>query len=960
MKKVLPLLIVMALPILLFGQHITTLAGLGPAATTTAPIYMGHIMPTGLVVAPSGIVFVVSGNTIQKADPVAGTLSLFAGTGSSVYSGEGGPASAASFGSPSSICRDAAGNIYFFDNANVAIRKISPSGIITTFAGTGSGSSSFSGDGGPATAAGIGYGYIACDAGGNVFLTDRSHHRVRKISGGIINTIAGTGVSGYTSSGSAALGGKITRPERIAVSTTGEVYFVDSAFIRKIDASGILTTVAGNGTTAAFVDGVAATASSVDPRYGDMILDPSGNLYFSQGGTNGVRKVSTAGTISHFAGQYNVSDYAGDGGTATAASFNIVYGMGFDAAGNMYLGDWYNYLVRKISSAGIVSTFAGNNFYTYTGDSGTAASALARAGSITTDTLGNIYFIDELFNSIRKIDTSGHIHWLAGNGTSGYLGDGGPARKAEFGPDASIAADKAGNIYLADRNNNRIRKISTAGIISTYIGSAGFGNSGDGGPATAARIGTPAGIARDDAGNIYFSDNFHHVVRKVNTAGIISTIGGTGVSGFSGDGGPATAAMMSSPVSVACDTAGNVYVADYGKLRLRKISATGIISSVAGTGVHGGLGNGGPATAASVNVNGITVDRNGAIYFSNIDSFVVRKIDASGIVNRVAGNNTCDYTSGDGGHPFGASLCYVSGVHTDRSNNLYIGHWNRLRFVCSSDTVATYVSISATKDTLCAGESVTFSASVIGPGMGGTYQWRRNGANVPGATAITWSTTTIANGDSVQCIFTNTGNLSPCAMIGSFSSPKIGMTVIPHAPTPAAVSVVASPAFVSFAGETITYTASYINGGTAPQLQWYKNGVLLPGAVANPYITTDVANGDVISVLVRNTDPCALPDTASGRVLTGFADPVAPPALTIFPNPAKGYFTVQGAGAGVAGEMLMRLTDVTGKLVWSAMVTTVTGSFSYVVHLPEGHMQGLYFLCVESGGRNYYYKVVLE
>jgi len=334
----------------------------------------------------------------------------------------------------------------------------------------------------------------------------------------------------------------------------------------------------------------------------------------------------------------------GDGGFATAAQLSLPLGVTCDATGNVYIADQINGRVRMINNSGIISTFAGNGTGGHSGDGGQATAAGIGVGGITFDAIGNLYIADR-GNYIRKVNTNGIISTIGGIGTAGYSGDGGPATAAEFNDPIGIAVDANGNVFIADNNNNRIRKINTTGIISTYAGT-GYGAglatctacySGDGGMAAAANLNNPWGLALDALGNLYIADQWNNCIRKVNTSGIITTVAGNGFGAgmntvgcttcYSGDGGPATSAELSSPQSIAFDAAGNMFIADGYNHRIRMVNTNGIINTVVGSGTNGCTGDGGPAIIANLGFpNGIAFDVAGNMYIDDINCSNVRKV----------------------------------------------------------------------------------------------------------------------------------------------------------------------------------------------------------------------------------------------------------------------------------------------------------------------------------------------
>lgn len=371
-------------------------------------------------------------------------------------------------------------------------------------------------------------------------------------------------------------------------------------------AQGIITTIAGNGTAGFSGDGGPATSAALYFAT-DVAVDSAGNIYIADYANLRIRKVSTSGIITTVAGNGTLG-FSGDGGPATNAAFHDPRYLAVDAAGNIYIADRTNHRIRKVSTSGIITTVAGNGTPGFSGDGGPATNAAINYPfGVAVDGAGNIYFADNINHRIRKVNTSGIITTVAGNGTGGFSGDGGPATSAQILPPWGVAVDTAGNLYLGDFYNGRVRKVNTAGIISTV---AGGGNDfpGDGGSATSAALPFPTEVAVDSAGNLYIAEPENiNLVRKVSTAGIITTVAGNGTRGFSGDGGPATSAALSLPEGLAVDTAGNLYIADPGNNRIRKVTPPPGVSTTSYYLPHLALGGGWQTTITYVNYSPNTV-----------------------------------------------------------------------------------------------------------------------------------------------------------------------------------------------------------------------------------------------------------------------------------------------------------------------------------------------------------------
>jgi sugar lactone lactonase YvrE len=335
----------------------------------------------------------------------------------------------------------------------------------------------------------------------------------------------------------------------------------------------------------------------------------------------------TAQVISTAAGTGMIG-FSGDGGAAVMAQMNYPAGVAVDSAGNLFIADRQNHRVRKVTPNGLISTVVGTGTAGFRGDGGPAISAqLNLPGYLAVDAADNLFITDYGNQRIRKVSPDGVINTVAGSGSAGFSGDGGAATSARLNNPACTTVDSLGNLYIADAGNARVRRVTPGGIISTVAGNGSTGFTGDGGPATAARLSYPSGVSADAGGNLYIGDYGNHVVRKVTAGGAISTVVGTGAPGFSGDGGPALSAQLTYPTGVIADAGGNLYIADYGNHRIRKVVAGGAISTLAGNGTLGFNGDGGAAASAQLNSPiHITINTAGNLFIADMQNQRIRKV----------------------------------------------------------------------------------------------------------------------------------------------------------------------------------------------------------------------------------------------------------------------------------------------------------------------------------------------
>jgi uncharacterized protein (TIGR03437 family) len=823
------------LPPLLQAQRvITTIAGadwLFPGdgrPAINAPL-SGALFGLDLAFDQKGNYYIADGDNLMIMRVGAdGILSVVAGTGINFFSGDGGLAINACITTPLAIAVDRQGNLYIAEVANF-IRKVTPDGIISTIAGDGQ--AGFSGDNGPAVDAEFNMiGGLAVDAAGNLFVADRGNHRIRKITpDGMITTIGGTGDPGTDGDNGPATAARIFLPTRITLDSAGNLYFAQTFYttkssgpadpgsrVRKIDTRGVITTVAGGGTTIG--DGIPATSASLIPAA--VAVDAAGNIYIADAQSFGIRKVDTAGRISTIAGGSGKHGYSGDGGPAQSARFYFkTSSLALDSAGSVLIADDVNQRVRKLTAAGAISTAAGNGLFHSTGNGGAAVSAsLDYPTSILADGAGNLYLTEPILSRIRRITNDGNINIFAGKGIQDYTGDGGPATAAALGYPVGLALDSSGNLYFSDTLDSVIRKIDRNGIITTIAGTGNPGFGGDGGPAIQAQLYGPFGLDFDASGNLIFVDEFNNRVRMISPGGTITTLAGDGQARFGGDNGPARQASFNQPTGLRVYK-GGVYVADGGNNRIRRIDlATGIITTVAGNGAADYSGDGGAATKASLNVPySVAFDAAGNMYIPDTGNGLVRVVSPNGIIDTFAGSQLP--SAGDGGLATDTAFGTPTDVAFDASGNVLIADqsFGQIRSV-----LAAAPSFRATPASLAFTAPAGSPATDLGVDLIGSIP----GVQFTASSSASWLQTSSSSGTmpTTLRVIADPSNLAPGAYSGTititspYSKPSTqSVSVALTATAPGQPSLAVKPTSMVFAfvqgSPAITRLMSVSNAG---------------------------------------------------------------------------------------------------------------------------------------------------
>ncbi|RYY36646.1 hypothetical protein EON62_01605, partial [archaeon] len=694
---------------------ITTVAGgsVGDGESATSATLYWPPGVTAIANASSGraVLYIADfeNNRIRRVDE-AGVISTVAGTGIASFGGDGGAATAAHLFGPSSVSavvNASSGRVilHIADRDNHRIRRVNEDGNITTVAGNGY--SGFNGNGGQATSTQLQYPqdvaalYNASSGRFVLYIADWSNHRIRKVDeAGIMTTVAGNGTYGFSGDGGAATSATLCRPFGVTAvinaSTAGVVLFIadwENNRVRRVDANGIISTVAGDGSSGFSGDGMVATATGLNrpTRMSALYNASSGGvvLYIADSINQRVRRVDEGGIITSVAGDGGMG-YSGDGGTATNAMLCIPYGVcaveNVTSGGvALYIADTYNQRIRRVDEVGVITTLAGGGV----GDHGAAKAASLYSpqdvAALTNASTGGVvlYIADTSNNCIRRVDEASVITTVAGVCDSqGDSGDGGPAVTALLHLPTSLVpifnVSSGGVVlYIADSSNHRIRRVVEGGSISTVAGNGAQGFLGDNSPATIAKLSLPSGVAvvhNASTGRVvlYIADTNNRRVRRVDADGIITTVAGTGSIGFDGDGGPATAAKVSSPYGVCAvvnTSSGGVvlYIADASNKRIRRVGEEGNIITVAGSGNSGASGDGGPATAAAMNnPRAVLAAYNAStgsvvLYIADSENHRIRRVDEAGRITTAAGVGVSNFM-GDGGPPTAAMLRRPCGI----------------------------------------------------------------------------------------------------------------------------------------------------------------------------------------------------------------------------------------------------------------------------------------------------------
>jgi DNA-binding beta-propeller fold protein YncE len=914
---------------------ITTLAGYaGPGSADGAGASARFANPWGVAADTAGNLYVADTDNhairIITAGGVVTTLAGLAGVSGSADGTNG----TARFNQPQGLAVDGAGNVYVADTGNGTIRKITSAGVVTTLAGLAGNSGSTDATGGSARF----YepeGVAVNNAGTLIYVADTWNHTIRQVtSAGAVTTLAGS-AGNYGSANGTGASASFDQPQGLAVDGAGNVYVGDTGnqMIRQITPAGVVTTLAGS-TNYGSANGTGASASFWNPQ--GVALDNATNLYVADSFNNAIRKITPAGVVTTLAG--TAGSFGSADGTGAAARFWLPQSVAVDTNGNVYVADSASGTIREIASGAVVTTLAGSASTGSADGTGSGARFYWPSGAAV-DTSGNSYVADTENSTIRTVTSAGVVSTLAGS--AGNFGStdatGGNARF--YGPQA-IAVDSSDNLYVADTANHTIRKITSGGVVSTLAGLAGTNGLTDG-TGSNARFNAPQGLAVDSSFNVYVADTWNHTIRKVTSAGVVTTL--AGLPGYYGDidgtspGSGTNTARFYCPSGVAVDASGNVYVADTRNHTIRKVTSSGVVSTLAGLPGSYGSADGTNSNARFYLPLSITVDLNGNLYVLDSGNQTIRMVAPSGtnwVVTTIAGQ--ADIIGDADGTGANAQFFYPGGLGMNSAGAFGVADWgnNTIRAGVSSSNATPVIVTQPQNQTANQGQNAAFS--VIASGSAPlSYQWRFNSANLSGATSSTY---TVANAQP-----TNVGSYSVVVSnsLGTATSSNALLTVL------VPPSITAQPQSLTIT-QNQDAAFSVTPAGTTPlSCQWLVNSAPISGATATNYTVANAQPADAGSYTVIVTNSLGS-ITSAVATLTVLVPPsiTAQPQSLIVAQSQNAPFSVTPAGTTpLSCQWLFNSAPISGATATNYTVPNAqsadAGSYSVVVTNLAGSVTSL-------------------
>jgi gliding motility-associated-like protein len=971
----------------------TTLAGSGAQGVNDGQgLAASFFQPNSVAVDVNGNLVVTDANNLIRKITTAGLVSTFAG---SQYGTADGNGTAASFSQPGGVTVDKGNNIYVVDIGSGRLRKIAPNGSVITVAGSSIGYA----DGAGSAAKFNNPAFVAIGPTGDLFITDELNNRIRRVTpGGVVTTFAGNGTQ--ASVDGTLLSASFYYPYGIAFDNAGNMFVseINNNTIRKLSLTGYTIdktlpaglafdsktgTISGTPTaispatiytvTAYNAGGSSTTTvnikvSGLPPP--PLVVPPNITYQTPQtytvntgisplvpANTGGAVPANEYGIVSTFAGSGQPADINGSG---TSAAFDYPQGIALDHSGNMFVADVRNNKIKKITPSGLVSTFAGDGSLGFTNDGGIAAS-FRTPYDIAIDDADNLYVCDLDNHAIRKITPGGMVSTFASS-TSPSSNDGTASYLSFYQPQA-IVFDAAGNLIVAD-NSRRIRKITPAGVMSIIAGNGDVGSVN--GPGATASFWLPRGLAIDKAGNIYVSDDSK--IRKITPAGIVSTFAGSTDGYLDATG---TAAQFNQPGNLEIDEAGNLYVADLLNNRIRKITPAGVVTTLAGSGTQGAV-NGALLTSSFYYPYGIARGRSGNIFVAEILNYDIRELQLTGysidktlpagltfdsktgiisgtptvispatiytvtaynaggsssttisikVVNMVlppavitfpeiANKNICDVdfsanvTSTNTVTPITYTSSNLAVATISATGTIHIVGSGTTTITASQEGSAAYdpaipksrtltviaqampvVSIQPDFNTGCEGMTITYTATSSLPNV--NYQWQINDVKT-GTNSQTLAVTVLSKTDVIKCTVTTTDACQASAT----SDPNTGIGLEPYT-TPKVSSMQSSATGPVCSSTEITFTATTENEGSAPVYQWMVNNANV-GTNSKVFKSSTLNNGDVVTFMLTNTGGACL------TTLYAYSDPITANIITM-PTPAPSVSIIPSANNVYAG-----------------------------------------------------------